>query len=492
MAPEPPPRPGGISLPGTRDSAAPEAARSAGGDGPSREEVQQRVSSLYDQAENATGNYNATRAMSTGTRKRVDPVRPNQRTSAERVLDDVARPWFDVGRAQLGPTVPARLPADRMPSRPAEARPPRPEGGRTDRERETAGRPVPELTAGPAAGRVPELTAGPTAGRVPELTAGPIAGRVPELTAGPGAGPVAELTSRAVAALPAAPEMHPWPTQAPAAPAAEPAQSALKTSKTQIQRKLAVARELLSAHAVRQSTQFAAIESRPATEIWPAPGEPARGQVAEQWQFQQQTDLGMAPSTGVGVPVGAGLPFDVGVPVGAGLPFDVGLPAGTSLPFDVGLPAGTSLPMDTGLPVGASLPIDVSMPVGAVSASDSGFGRKAATAVAFARAQIGRPCVWGASGPDSYDGAGLTRAAWTAAGVVLPRTVREQSTAGTAISLADIRLGDLIFFYADAGHVGLYIGDGMMIHAPSPGAHIREDSLFYAGQAAIHSATRPG
>jgi cell wall-associated NlpC family hydrolase len=119
------------------------------------------------------------------------------------------------------------------------------------------------------------------------------------------------------------------------------------------------------------------------------------------------------------------------------------------------------------------------------------YGTKAAKAVAFARAQIGKPYVWGATGPDSYDCASLTGAAWRAAGVTLPRTCQDQMYAGTGVTLATVQPGDLLFFYDDSRHVGIYIGNGMMIHAPSPGAYVREESVFYAGEAAIQAVVRP-
>ncbi|MFJ5273224.1 C40 family peptidase [Streptomyces sp. NPDC088358] len=142
-------------------------------------------------------------------------------------------------------------------------------------------------------------------------------------------------------------------------------------------------------------------------------------------------------------------------------------------------------------PVTAGVPTTAGTVMAGGDTSGSGYDMKAAKALAFARAQIGRPCVWGAAGPGSFDCAGLTRAAWMVAGVALPRTARDQATATTAIPLTDLRVGDLIFFYGDVSHVGLYVGNSMMIHAPSPGAYIREESIFYAGQAAIHSAARP-
>jgi cell wall-associated NlpC family hydrolase len=116
---------------------------------------------------------------------------------------------------------------------------------------------------------------------------------------------------------------------------------------------------------------------------------------------------------------------------------------------------------------------------------------RAAEAVAFARAQVGRPCVWGASGPGSYDPSGLTQAAWKSAGVMLPRATHDQARVGPAVALTGIQPGDLVFFHANVSHVGLYVGDGMMIHAPSPGARIAEESINYVGQAAIHSVVRP-
>ncbi|MEU9238708.1 C40 family peptidase [Streptomyces sp. NPDC048385] len=116
---------------------------------------------------------------------------------------------------------------------------------------------------------------------------------------------------------------------------------------------------------------------------------------------------------------------------------------------------------------------------------------KAMKALAFAREQIGRPCVWGAAGPGAYDCSSLTQAAWRAAGVTLPRTAQEQSMAGTPMPLAAVEPGDLIFFFDDDSHVGIYAGGGTMVHAPSPGALIREESIYNAGESAIHRVIRP-
>ncbi|MDT0434218.1 MULTISPECIES: C40 family peptidase [Streptomyces] len=125
------------------------------------------------------------------------------------------------------------------------------------------------------------------------------------------------------------------------------------------------------------------------------------------------------------------------------------------------------------------------------SSSGGSYATKAAKTLAFARAQIGKPYVWGATGPGSYDCSGLTQAAWKAAGVALPRTTYDQVNAGTTVSLADAQPGDLVFFYDDITHVGVYAGNGMMIHAPKPGAYVREESIYYDGESAIHSVVRP-
>ncbi|WP_457471988.1 NlpC/P60 family protein [Streptomyces sp. TE4109] len=125
---------------------------------------------------------------------------------------------------------------------------------------------------------------------------------------------------------------------------------------------------------------------------------------------------------------------------------------------------------------------------GSGTGSDSDATTKAAKVLAFARAQIGKPYVWGATGPASYDCSGLTQAAWKAAGVDIPRTTWDQVKIGTRVATADLRPGDLVFFYDDISHVGIYKGDGMMIHAPKPGANVREESIYYMP---IYGSVRP-
>jgi cell wall-associated NlpC family hydrolase len=115
---------------------------------------------------------------------------------------------------------------------------------------------------------------------------------------------------------------------------------------------------------------------------------------------------------------------------------------------------------------------------------------RAGTAVATARQQVGKPYVWGATGPGSFDCSGLTSYAWRAAGVTIPRTSRQQYAAGVKVSRSALRPGDLVYFGSPVYHVAIYVGDNTMISAPQPGDVVKYQSVDafsdYAG------ATRPG
>ncbi|WP_326671910.1 C40 family peptidase [Streptomyces sp. NBC_01257] len=127
---------------------------------------------------------------------------------------------------------------------------------------------------------------------------------------------------------------------------------------------------------------------------------------------------------------------------------------------------------------------DRSAPRGAGRAPNA----RAAEAVAFAYTALGKPYVWGATGPSSFDCSGLTQAAWRAAGVSLPRTTYTQINAGQRVPRSELAPGDLVFFYSGISHVGLYIGNGQMIHAPRPGAPVRIapiDQMPFAGAARV-------
>ncbi|MCI3241654.1 MULTISPECIES: C40 family peptidase [Streptomyces] len=126
--------------------------------------------------------------------------------------------------------------------------------------------------------------------------------------------------------------------------------------------------------------------------------------------------------------------------------------------------------------------------------SDAGGGRTKATgaaakAVDFAMAQRGKPYVWGAVGPSSYDCSGLTSTAWAAAGHPIPRTSQAQWHGLHRVALASARPGDLIIYFSDATHVGMYIGGGQIVHAPRPG---RTVTIAPAASMPILGVVRPG
>ncbi|EEP72617.1 NLP/P60 protein [Micromonospora sp. ATCC 39149] len=116
-------------------------------------------------------------------------------------------------------------------------------------------------------------------------------------------------------------------------------------------------------------------------------------------------------------------------------------------------------------------------------------GGGAGTAVKFACAQIGKPYVWGAEGPNSYDCSGLMLAAWAKAGVSLPHNAAQQRSVTARVSRADLRPGDLVFYYADLHHVGMYVGGGWVVHASRAGVPVR---MKRVDDGPIHSFGRPG
>jgi peptidoglycan DL-endopeptidase CwlO len=124
-----------------------------------------------------------------------------------------------------------------------------------------------------------------------------------------------------------------------------------------------------------------------------------------------------------------------------------------------------------------------------ISMSDIPASGRAAVAVHYAMAQVGKAYVYGAAGPSAYDCSGLTMAAWGAAGVGLPHSSSAQYGSGTHISASQLQPGDLVFYYQPISHVGMYIGNGMIVNAENPSAGVRVTGLYsmpYVG------AVRPG
>ncbi|MGW1769754.1 NlpC/P60 family protein [Streptomyces sp. NPDC002073] len=127
-----------------------------------------------------------------------------------------------------------------------------------------------------------------------------------------------------------------------------------------------------------------------------------------------------------------------------------------------------------------------SMAMPELSGAGAPSGR-AAAAVAAARAAVGRPYVWGATGPSGFDCSGLMVWSYRQAGVALPRTSQAQRHAGRHVSLSEARPGDLVTYRSDASHVGMYVGNGQVVHAPYPGAPVRYDPV---GMMPVSAITR--
>ncbi|WP_242665424.1 MULTISPECIES: C40 family peptidase [unclassified Nocardioides] len=121
--------------------------------------------------------------------------------------------------------------------------------------------------------------------------------------------------------------------------------------------------------------------------------------------------------------------------------------------------------------------------------SDVPASGRAAAAVSYAMAQVGKAYVYGAAGPSAFDCSGLTMMAWAQAGVALPHSSSAQYSSGPHVAESDLQPGDLVFYYSPISHVGMYIGNGMIVNAENPGSGVRVTSLHampYVG------AVRPG
>jgi cell wall-associated NlpC family hydrolase len=116
-------------------------------------------------------------------------------------------------------------------------------------------------------------------------------------------------------------------------------------------------------------------------------------------------------------------------------------------------------------------------------------GHGAASAVAEAQRQVGKPYVYGGSGPDSFDCSGLTAWAWRAGGVSLPHSATAQYYAIPHVAFSDLQPGDLLFFYSDIHHVAIYVGGGQIVEASQTGVPVKYSS---ANRPPFYGAGRPG
>ncbi len=114
---------------------------------------------------------------------------------------------------------------------------------------------------------------------------------------------------------------------------------------------------------------------------------------------------------------------------------------------------------------------------------------RGAVAVNFALAQIGDPYVYGGTGPDGWDCSGLTSGAWRAAGVSIPRTSQAQFYGLPRVSMNALQPGDIIGYYSGVSHVGIYIGNGQIVHSSRPGRPVSIAPLY---SMPVMGAVRPG
>lgn len=144
--------------------------------------------------------------------------------------------------------------------------------------------------------------------------------------------------------------------------------------------------------------------------------------------------------------------------------------AGTAQAAPLIPPGVGSMDLPAGL--GVSSPADQAPPT-----ADSTPEQRAVT---YVESKVGAPYVWGATGPDTFDCSGLMQWAYEQVGVSIPRTSQAQETAGEPVDLDALRPGDLVFFY-NGEHVGMYVGDGNVIHAPDAGDHVKSTPVSAMG-----------
>jgi cell wall-associated NlpC family hydrolase len=167
------------------------------------------------------------------------------------------------------------------------------------------------------------------------------------------------------------------------------------------------------------------------------------------------------------------------------------LPAAAPAP---GAPAPDALPPGAPAP-GAPPPGEVPPPAGMLPGmpgmpgmAPGGPGGDRANVVQAALTQVGTPYTWGGAAPGGFDCSGLVMWAFQQAGVSLPHSSQAQASGGQPVALSDLQPGDVLTFYSDASHSGIYVGDGMVIHSSTYGVPVRVVPMNSAGP--IHDARR--
>lgn len=124
------------------------------------------------------------------------------------------------------------------------------------------------------------------------------------------------------------------------------------------------------------------------------------------------------------------------------------------------------------------------------STSSTSNSKKVSKIITLAKGKLGSKYVWGATGPTKFDCSGFTSWLYKQAGITIPRTSRDQGKAGTYVAKSNLQPGDLIFFNKPISHVGLYIGDGQMIHASNPTRGVVKDSINSNHYKKIYNTSR--
>ena len=120
-------------------------------------------------------------------------------------------------------------------------------------------------------------------------------------------------------------------------------------------------------------------------------------------------------------------------------------------------------------------------PAAAPAAAQAPAPSAAQIAVDTARAQVGKAYQYGGNGPSSFDCSGLTSYAYRSAGIELPRRSADQANVGVPVASKDLRPGDLVFYYSPISHVGIYVGDGVIVHAATESTGVEYHSILMEG-----------
>ena len=156
-------------------------------------------------------------------------------------------------------------------------------------------------------------------------------------------------------------------------------------------------------------------------------------------------------------------------------------------PLPEAAPPAPEDPAIVAAPPGGIPPGDVAPPDGAIAPELPGGTGEGMLAVQAALTRIGSPYSWGASGPNQFDCSGLVMWAFQQAGISLPHSSQALASGGQAVAMSEMQPGDLVTYYSDASHVGIYIGDGMMVHASTYGTPVQ---VAPVNNAPIHNVRR--